>query len=382
MEISHTFSFSFYLSLFCWLHLWFFSIILWIKKRHTYSSRLFALFLFCFSFIHVQHVFLQSGVLHYIPLFDPFCGIVLSALGPLFYFYVRSLTGYELKRADCWHLLICLPGFFHLLFLLFTKTTNELSAYYYQDAGNRYTTINTLLLVGMLLYFIAYLLLSVRMINRYLKTVKQEYSKIETIRLKWLKELIWLLAVFSFLLCPIVLYMANAAVSSLVIGYFSTFIYFIIVYKSLSTSVIFTANLSQFVSPATATKPKYTNSAQSLERILEQGQLIVDFLTNNPLLYHESLSLKQMADELDIPPYVLSEVINRYFDKSFFDLINSARIEKAKTELMRLDTLNITIEGIGYNCGFGSKAAFYRAFKKVTGLTPTVYLKEQAATIA
>lgn len=376
MEMNLTF--SFYLSLFCWLHLWFFSVVLWIKKRHAYSNRLLALFLFCFSFIHVQHVLLQSGVLRYIPLFDPFCGIVLSILGPLFYFYVRSLTGCELKRSDFWHLLICLPGFFHLVFLLSTKNTNELTAYYYLKHGesHEYTTINTLLLVGMLLYFIIYLLLSIRSINRYLKTVKQEYSKIETIRLKWLKELIWLLAIFSFLLCPVVLYVANIVVSSLVLGYFSTFIYFIIVYKSLNTSVIFTTDLSQFVAPTTTAKPRYTNSAQSLERILEQGQLITDFLANNPLLYNENLSLKQMADELDMPPYVLSEVINRYFDKSFFDLINSARIEKAKTELMHLDTLNITIEGIGYNCGFGSKAAFYRAFKKVTGLTPTSYLKQ------
>src|SRR5690606_552753 len=132
------------------------------------SNRLLALFLTCFSFIHIQHVLLQSGALHYIPLFDPFCGIVLSALGPLFYFYVRSLTGYEIKRADCWHLLICLPGLFHLVFLLFTKNADELSAYYYlnQNGGNKYTTTNTLLLVAMLMYFIVYLLLSVRMINR------------------------------------------------------------------------------------------------------------------------------------------------------------------------------------------------------------------------
>jgi AraC-like DNA-binding protein len=380
MKIYTDLSFSFYLSLFCWLHLWFFAAVLWIKKRHSYSNRLLALFLFCFSFIHVQHVLLQSGILSYIPLFDPICGIVLSVLGPLFYFYVRSLTGYEIKRADFWHLLICLPGLFHLVFLLFTKNMTELSGYYYldQDKTSRYTTINTLLLVGMLGYFIIYLLISARTISHYLRTVKQEYSIIETIRLKWLKELIWLLAIFSFLLSPIVLYIANAAVSSLVLGYFSTFIYFIIVYKSLSTSVLFTADLTKFSAPIPTEKPKYSNSVHSVERILEQGKLVEDFLANDGLLYEESLSLKQMADKLEIPPYVLSEIINRYFDKSFFDLINSARIERAKTQLMCLDSSNITIEGVGYNCGFGSKAAFYRAFKKSTGLTPKAYLKEQA----
>lgn len=383
MEVQAEFAFSFYLSLFCGLHLWFFSAILWIKKRHSYSNSLLALFLFCFSFIHVQHVLLQSGILYRIPFFDPLCGIILSALGPLFYFYVRSLTGNEIKRQDYWHLLICVPGIFHLVFLLFSKNADELQAYYYlqEDRAGNYTVMNTLLLLGMLGYFIIYLLLSARIISRYLKTVKQEYSKIETIRLKWLKDLIWLLAIFSFILAPIVLYIANAALSSLVLGYFSTFVYLVMVYKSLSTSVIFTTDLTEYAVQSSTEKPKYSNSAKSMAHIVEQGKLVEDFLINNSLLYTENLNLKQMAESLEMPPYVLSEIINRYFDKSFMELINSARIEKAKTELIKLYALNITIEGVGYNCGFGSKAAFYRAFKKSTGLTPTAYLRAQTIPI-
>ncbi|MFD1631189.1 helix-turn-helix domain-containing protein [Pseudopedobacter beijingensis] len=259
-----------------------------------------------------------------------------------------------------------------------TKQPDKLGKYYYTDPArnSQYSVINILLLFGMLGYFVAYLLASIFTINSYLKKLNARYTKIESIRLKWLRDLIILLVIFSFLLSPTVLIVGDAHISSLVLGYFSTLIYFIIVYKSLKTSVIFTHDLT-LIDNQPEEKTRYTNSVQTEQRVKEYGQMIEDFLHHNPLLYHESLNLKQMASELNIPPYLLSEIINRYFQKSFVDVINSARIEKAKQELLIIDTLNITIEGIGYNCGFGSKAAFYRAFKKVTGLTPSAFLNKE-----
>ncbi|WP_410222480.1 helix-turn-helix domain-containing protein [Pedobacter sp.] len=373
-------SFSFYLSLFCWAHLWFFAVVLAVKRNNHTANRFLALFLFCFSFIHVQHVLLQVGWLSYMPFFDPLCGIILSALGPLFYFYTRALTAQPLVKKDIFHLLIVLPAVVHLLMLLFSKRGENLADYYYTGTSEakRYTTINVLLLCGMLLCFTVYLLASINVINRYLKKINQTYAKAEELRLKWFRDIVIALLIFSFLLVPFTLYYANVSQSSLILGYFSTLIYFIIVLKSLNTSVLFNNSLVPDPQPKAVTeRHKYQNSFQTSENIDRLGQQIEDFLAQNPLLYDEDLSLKQMADALNIPPYILSEAINRYFRKSFFELINTARIEKAKTELLSLEHVNITIEAVGYNCGFGSKAAFYRAFKKTTGLTPTAYLKEQ-----
>ncbi|MDB5014764.1 MAG: helix-turn-helix-domain containing protein AraC type, partial [Daejeonella sp.] len=57
------------------------------------------------------------------------------------------------------------------------------------------------------------------------------------------------------------------------------------------------------------------------------------------------------------------------------------RIEEAKKQLKQINELNYTIEGIGYNCGFGSRAAFYRAFKKYTKMTPTEFNAHQSSNL-
>jgi AraC-like DNA-binding protein len=35
---------------------------------------------------------------------------------------------------------------------------------------------------------------------------------------------------------------------------------------------------------------------------------------------------------------------------------------------------NLTIPGIAYGCGFDSMAAFYRAFNRNAGMSPTAYI--------
>jgi AraC-like DNA-binding protein len=58
---------------------------------------------------------------------------------------------------------------------------------------------------------------------------------------------------------------------------------------------------------------------------------------------------------------------------NFYQLINSYRIARSK-ELLKTDRLEqVSIQGIGFDCGFSNKTSFYRAFKKFTGMTPAEY---------
>lgn len=84
-----------------------------------------------------------------------------------------------------------------------------------------------------------------------------------------------------------------------------------------------------------------------------------------------NLKLLEVAHRLDISAHELSKLINENLEKNFTDLINEFRIEEAK-QLIENNSL-YTMEAIGQQCGFNSKSAFYKAFKKFTHLTPTQY---------
>ena len=70
---------------------------------------------------------------------------------------------------------------------------------------------------------------------------------------------------------------------------------------------------------------------------------------------------------------MVSQSINYFYKKSFFDLINERRIEATKIRLLNM-LPHETIEGIAYDTGFNSRSSFYRAFKKYTGETPQQFI--------
>jgi AraC-like DNA-binding protein len=69
----------------------------------------------------------------------------------------------------------------------------------------------------------------------------------------------------------------------------------------------------------------------------------------------------------------LSQAVNSGFGMSFFDFLNSYRIEEAKTMLSQCDPRSQAILDVSFAVGFNSNSAFYAAFKKATGQTPAQY---------
>lgn len=89
-----------------------------------------------------------------------------------------------------------------------------------------------------------------------------------------------------------------------------------------------------------------------------------------------NLSLRGLAEQIDIHPNQLSWLINNSFGKNFNELINHYRVEVFKKISKDPKNANLTIEGLAYESGFNSKTVFNSYFKKETGLTPKQYLKQ------
>lgn len=94
------------------------------------------------------------------------------------------------------------------------------------------------------------------------------------------------------------------------------------------------------------------------------------------LFENPNLKLADVAKEINIQPYNLSQYLNDNLGKSFTLFLNEYRIEAAKVLLMQKD--EYTTEAVGYECGFNSKSTFYSTFKKITGSTPANYKNNKA----
>ncbi|MBW6492346.1 MAG: AraC family transcriptional regulator [Lentimicrobium sp.] len=94
--------------------------------------------------------------------------------------------------------------------------------------------------------------------------------------------------------------------------------------------------------------------------------------TEKPYL-DADLTLPQLATRLQIPSHLLSRVINEKFGLNFFDFINQYRVDELKSKLNNPEFDNLSLLGIAFECGFNSKSAFNRVFKKITGLTPSEF---------
>jgi AraC-like DNA-binding protein len=76
-------------------------------------------------------------------------------------------------------------------------------------------------------------------------------------------------------------------------------------------------------------------------------------------------------------PVAVSRVINSELKKNFRNLVNEYRVEEVKTRLNDPRSIQLSLLGIAYECGFNSEASFYRIFKNVVGVSPKEYLLRQ-----
>lgn len=108
-------------------------------------------------------------------------------------------------------------------------------------------------------------------------------------------------------------------------------------------------------------------------------QLTPDFLKINQTIIEQKLylnkkaTLKSVASSLELKPNQLNSIIEKATNENFYKYINKLRVEEfIKTVNSEKNNL-LTINYIAENCGFGSKASFYRIFKEVTGKSPKEY---------
>jgi len=112
-------------------------------------------------------------------------------------------------------------------------------------------------------------------------------------------------------------------------------------------------------------------------KINEIAARITQLMEESRLFLQSELTLQDLADEVDIPSYQVTQAINEGLGKNFYDLVNRYRVEEAKRLLSDPGSRTNKILTVGMDAGFNSKTTFNTVFKKFTGLTPSEFKEQQ-----
>ena len=118
---------------------------------------------------------------------------------------------------------------------------------------------------------------------------------------------------------------------------------------------------------------KYETSSKSHQQITMDNLIAV--LEQDAYYTSPQASLKGLAAALEVHPNTVSRLINQQTQGNFNDFLNGFRIQLAKERLRSEAYRHLTIEAVGKSVGFRSKSAFYQAFKKHVGASPSHYMK-------
>jgi len=94
----------------------------------------------------------------------------------------------------------------------------------------------------------------------------------------------------------------------------------------------------------------------------------------------EGLTIGALADEVGAPEHKLRRLINDHLGfRNFAAFVNARRIDAAKARLADPAQARESVSTIAFDLGFGSLGPFNRAFKEVTGQTPTEWRRQRLA---
>jgi len=298
-------------------------------------------------------------------------------LGPTLWLYVKRLItpGFRYKRV---HLLLLTPFFIAFILLFLNSYSADDTVKIASDRSESFHEKPLFLIIASMIALsnIGYIGWGLSLISAHRKRIKSYFSQTEKIDLRWLKFLlIWALICYSVIS---LLYLFDSFVdifsynSLQTIGYAIASVFVIILgFFGLRQGDLFSGTNRDYIinKPQEVTENREPIAKQEEEFI---NRLLSYMKESKPYLNPE-ITLGVLSSQMKVSSEYLSRVINTRLNMNFFDFIAHYRVEEFKHMCKDLSNRNYTIISLAYDCGFNSKAAFNRVFKKTTGVTPSEY---------
>lgn len=315
---------------------------------------------------------------------------------PLLFLYTASLCRGQLPRRWWWHFVPIVGCYLYLIpFILLPA---EQKIWVYQNKGAGYEGFMVLISLGINVSGVVYTILAHRLLQKHRRIIADLFSNQEKINLQWLQYLIYGLAVIwiAVLANQDYIVYGTAVLFVLFIGYFG--IRQVGIFTSLPEMEMAQASYDSldFQSSGGTTdtapiptfsektdpdptipsdKKKYEKSGLTPEAAEALHRRLQDLMTTGQLYKESDLSLTDLAGRLDTHPNYLSQIVNEKEGKNFYDYVNSMRVEAFLKMAADPKNRRFTLLALALECGFNSKSAFNRYFKKATGRPPSEFLR-------
>jgi AraC-like DNA-binding protein len=355
-----------------------FILLLYIKPR-TMAKRLLAIILLDPALLMVFDILVYKGISADYPVIYYTSYLYSFLWAPLFYFFVIIILRKEHTLSTKSFLnfsffIVCVLFFIWFAFQSSVYRKGVLKhAMHIDNYPWKFYMLDCLIIIQdvICLVFCYYMVL------KHNREIKRNFCDTENISVKWLQYVI----VLCLILCTVMhiphLVKAEPSVCMLLVPLASLILYSYLVCKAASAPIVFPMVALE---NKCQTKPgNETTDRQNHHHIKDDDNklsgTIEAMLVDTKLYLDSEINIQTLADLCSVRVHVLSAYLKRHYNKNFYNFINYYRIEEAKRFLTDPEQHKYSITHIAENSGFNSRSAFYNAFKKHTGYTPGEYLK-------
>lgn len=367
----------------------FYLILFNSKKKKVLSDYVLLLFLILLGLVFFDNYLRNTGFYETYPGLWGITYCFPLLIAPLMYYYAVLVT-MQVQRFNWRYLLLSLPFVWFLGYYLanyYVLPVAQKIEFFQKASRNPWGMIlaGEALIIGS---GPVYAVLSLVRLHIHSKNIGAYFSFKEGISLQWLKTVSYLVIVSDFIMLLTNLFSDFVPVITVETGdnimhASNVLLVFYVGFMGFRQKTIYassddkTAEVVDVQPNETGAEvSKYVKSGLKDTEAEKYYALLLRLIVKEELYLNGKLSLKDIADRLNISNNYLSQIINQKTGKNFFRFINEYRVEKAK-QLLADKAGKYTILSIAYDCGFNSKSSFNTIFKEYTGKTPSEFLKNE-----
>ena len=342
------------------------------KRRRSLANKLLGLFLLCFV-VEAMSMWLPFDYIGSYSISQYFDLPDVKLFFPvLFLHYVLEKLGAVKKYQKFlkFHYVLAFTVMFFTLPNLILFMVNGKSIHDYFS----WNTISNTFLANQyyaFIFTIIALFISIKEVLRYKNQIKNEYSDLDMLEIKWLWQFIFSLVPITFMwgLELIRIAFGGTGMSIYVLltwAFIIVFIYFVS-FIAFQRKNLFEGTPELVLGDEEPTEHKTNQKNRDFNAMSIELQ---NAMKSHKYYLNQDLTIYDLSKEMEIPPRLLSTCINQKIGVNFNEWVNNYRVEKALDLLKDPSKIHYSIEGIGEDAGFKSRSAMYTAFKKMTGHSP------------